>query len=131
MDFKCDSNCQMFSPHKICSHVVAVAEMHGKTENLLSITHRDKRIQISLHWSWLAHHLPGSQGTKRKRTRAKKASDSSFVKKVDRIELFLPRYITSFFILDIQLTKLTVSHYRLQFSSSSTSFIWSQSWHVV
>ena len=44
---------------------------------------------------------PGSQRTKRKRTRVKKASDSSFVKKVDRIELFLLQYdITTFFILD-------------------------------
>ena len=35
--FKCDGQCQMYSTHKLCSHVIAVAEVHGKLEQLYHV----------------------------------------------------------------------------------------------
>ena len=35
--FKCDAQCQMYPTHKLCSHGIAVAEVHGKLEQLVHI----------------------------------------------------------------------------------------------
>ena len=32
---KCDGQCQMYTTHKLCAHVIAVAEVHGKLEELI------------------------------------------------------------------------------------------------
>ena len=34
--FKRDGQCQMHNTHKICAHVIAVAEVHGKLNELIS-----------------------------------------------------------------------------------------------
>ena len=35
--FKCNGQCQMYSTCKLCSHVIAVAEVHGKLEQLVHV----------------------------------------------------------------------------------------------
>ena len=34
--FKCDGQCEMHNTHKVCAHVIAVAEVYGKLNELLS-----------------------------------------------------------------------------------------------
>lgn len=68
--FKCDSQCPMFTAHKICHHVVAVAETHSKLKELVCYHcsgHMDPNMTslVMIGASTSAGQKPGNQTTKK------------------------------------------------------------------
>ena len=73
--FKCDGQCQMHNTHKICAHVIAVAEVHSKLTELLSYHSKgcfDPNLSsmVLIGMPSTSGKKPGQKpGTKRKRTK--------------------------------------------------------------